>query len=251
VDPPAGHVRRSSSRLKCVLKVNLDLQDPTTVTDETTVAIEPDVEEIKVLTVILNNLRAVGAESRERILHTAATYFGLNSRTASQASPEPNSFATQAEAIHYARSAGTSFSEDRRISPKEFIFQKQPRSDVEKVACLAFYLTHYRDTPHFKTLDISKLNTESAQVKFSNAAVAVENSTRKGFLVAAEKGQKQLSTVGEQYVLALPDRDAAQNALAGLRKRRKARKGPLRNPGDISLSESRSSTTRAESGRQP
>ncbi len=203
-------------------------------TDETPVATEPDVEEIRVLTVILSSLRAVGAESRERILHTAATYFGLNSRTASQASPEPTSFASQAEAVHYARSAGTSFSEDRRISPKEFIFQKQPRSDVEKVACLAFYLTHYRDAPHFKTLDISKLNTESAQVKFSNAAVAVDNATKKGFLVPAEKGQKQLSTVGEQYVLALPDRDAAQTALAGLRKRRKARKSPLEQPPDES-----------------
>ncbi|MGA6949854.1 MAG: hypothetical protein WBQ43_16205 [Terriglobales bacterium] len=203
-------------------------------TDETLVATEPDVEEIRVLTVILNSLRAVGAESRERILHTAATYFGLNSRTAFQSSPEPAGFTSQSENLHYARSAGTSFSEDRRISPKEFIFQKQPRSDVEKVACLAFYLTHYRDTPHFKTLDISKLNTESAQVKFSNAAVAVENSTKKGFLVPAEKGQKQLSTVGEQYVLALPDRDAAQNALAGLRKRRKARKGPLEQPPDES-----------------
>ena len=206
-------------------------------TDETPVATEPDVEEIRVLTVILNNLRAVGAESRERILHTAETYFGLNSRTVSQASPEPTGFASQAEAMHYARSAGTSFSEDRRISPKEFIFQKQPRSDVEKVACLAFYLTHYRDTPHFKTLDISKLNTESAQVKFSNAAVAVDNATKKGFLVPAEKNQKQLSSVGEQYVLALPDRDAAQSALAGLRKRRKARKNLMEQTPDESTQE--------------
>lgn len=181
--------------------------------DETHVAAEPDVEEIRVLTVILNNLRVVGPESRERILHTAETYFGLNNRAVAEG-PQG-----QAAGI-----LGTSFSEDRPISPKEFIFQKQPRSDVEKVACLAFYLTHYRDTPHFKTLDISKLNTDAAQVKFSNAAVAVENATKKGFLVPAEKGQKQLSAVGEQYVLALPDREAAQSALAGLRKRRKARK---------------------------
>jgi hypothetical protein len=190
-----------------------DLQDQNTVNNETSAATESDVEEIRVLTVILNNLRAVGAESRERILHTAETYFGLTSR----AFPEPS-------AVSAGNSAVTSYSEERQISPKEFVFQKQPRSDVEKVACLAFYLTHYRDTPHFKTLDISKLNTDAAQVKFSNAAVAVENATKKGFLVPAEKGQKQLSAVGEQYVLALPDREAAQSALAGLRKRRKVRK---------------------------
>lgn len=54
--------------------------------------------------------------------------------------------------------------------PKEFMVQKRPRTDIERVACLGFYLTHYRDTPHFKTLDISKLNTEAAQPKFTNAA---------------------------------------------------------------------------------
>ena len=182
--------------------------------DEPT-ATESDVDEIRVLTVILNSLRGVGAEARERILHTAQTYFGLNFRTGPELSR-----------VHAGSGniAGTSFSEDRPISPKEFIFQKQPRSDVEKVACLAFYLTHYRDAPHFKTLDVSKLNTEAAQVKFSNPAVAVENATKKGFLVPAEKGQKQLSAIGEQYVLALPDREAAQGALSGLRKRRKTRK---------------------------
>jgi len=201
------------------------LQEPTAATDETPAATESDVEEIRVLTLILNNLRAVGTESRERILHTAATYFGLNVRAVSQSSLGPTSS---------GNGAGTSFSEDRRISPKEFIFQKQPRSDAEKVACLAFYLTHYRDTPRFKTLDISKLNTEAAQVKFSNAAVAVDNATKKGLLVPAEKGQKQVSSVGEQYVLALPDREAAQAALAGLRKRRRARKNSQGQPAEES-----------------
>jgi len=111
--------------------------------------------------------------------------------------------------------ATPTFSEDRSIKPKQFMFQKQPRTDVEKVACLAYYLTHYRDTPYFKTLDISKLNTEAAQVKFSNAAVAVENATRLRYLVPATKGNKQLSSLGEQFVLALPDRDKSNtlNAL--------------------------------------
>ncbi len=193
-------------------------------TDELLVAAEPDVEEIRVLTVILNNLRSVAPEARERILHTAATYFGLTPSKVAQTSP--------GTAASGGNGAGTSFSEDRSISPKEFLLQKQPRSDVEKVACLAFYLTHYRDAPHFKTLDISKLNTEAAQVKFSNAAVAVDNAAKKGLLVPADRGQKQLSAVGEQYVLALPDREAAQTALSGLRKRRKSRRIALTSPAE-------------------
>ena len=102
--------------------------------------------------------------------------------------------------------------------------QKQPKTDVERVACLAFYLTHYRSVRFFKTLDISKLNTDAAQVKFANAAYAVANAEKAGLLAPAQRGQKQLSAVGEQFVLALPDRDAAKAALASLRKRRKVRK---------------------------
>ena len=84
------------------------------------------------------------------------------------------------------------------------MFEKQPNTDIERVACLAYFLTHYRDTPHFKTLDISKINTEAAQIKFSNAAQAVENATKAGLIVQSLKGQKQLSAIGEQYVQALP-----------------------------------------------
>jgi len=98
---------------------------------------------------------------------------------------------------------------------------------VEKVACLAYYLTHYRDTPYFKTLDISKLNTEAAQVKFSNAAVAVENATRLRYLVPATKGNKQLSSLGEQFVLALPDRDKAKEVMNVARPRRRAKSNTL------------------------
>src|SRR5438105_4083846 len=43
-------------------------------------------------------------------------------------------------------------------TPKAFLLEKRPRTDVERVACLAYYLTHYREMPEFKTNDITKLN---------------------------------------------------------------------------------------------
>lgn len=111
-------------------------------------------------------------------------------------------------------------------SPKDFLFQKQPSTDVERVACLAFYLTHYCATPQFKTIDISKLNTEAAQRKFTNAAYAVNNATRDGYLApAAKKGMKQLAAEGERYVDELPDRAAAK-AVFGKRKARRPRRQP-------------------------
>jgi len=121
------------------------------------------------------------------------------------------------------KSYDSEFSKDRSLSPKEFLFEKDPKTDVERVACLAYYLTHYLNTPHFKTIDISKLNTEAAQLKFSNPAFAVDNATKAGYLVPAIKNQKQLSANGEIFVQALPDRDAAKEAMKGFRVKRKSK----------------------------
>jgi len=115
------------------------------------------------------------------------------------------------------------FSKDRDISPKEFLLKKQPRTDVERVTCLAYYLTQYREQRYFKTLDISKLNTEAAQIKFSNPAKAVDNATSYGYLAPATKGNKQISAGGELFVDALPDRDAARAAMLNARPRRRAK----------------------------
>ena len=120
------------------------------------------------------------------------------------------------------------------MSPKEFLLEKQPRTDVERMACLAYYLTHYRDTPHFKTLDLSKLNTESAQPKFANAANTTNNAVKRGYLVQSSKGQRQLGAAGERFVLALPDRDAARAAMAAVRPRRRTSR---QNPGSDTANE--------------
>jgi hypothetical protein len=156
---------------------------------------------------IMNN---VAPEDRQRLILSLATLFDL-----SQGSAAPR--------LDHKRE-GIPFSEEKILSAKEFVFQKQPQSDVERVAILAYYLTHYKDTPHFKTLDISKLNTEAAQAKFSNAAYAVENATKYGYLVPASKGNKQLSAAGELFVQALPDREAAKQAMQSARPKRKLKR---------------------------
>jgi hypothetical protein len=120
----------------------------------------------------------------------------------------------------------TSFSVNRDISPKDFIRDKLPRTDVERVACLAYYLTHYRSTQFFKTLDISSLNTEAAQPKLSNATYAVDNAAKAGLLVPGDRGSKQLSAAGETFVQALPDRDAAKAAISNMRLKKRSKKNP-------------------------
>ena len=183
---------------------------------------ETELDELNasILTEVLPTFERLSPEARQRLLRTIATFFGIApGRVAISGDVQHSLFTSEV-----GSDSNGSFSTDKSISAKEFIFQKQPRSDVERVACLAYYLTHYRDVPHFKTVDLSKLNTEAAQPKFANAAWVVNNATKRGYLVTATKGNKQLSAAGEQFVQALPDRDAARMAMERALPRRKQKK---------------------------
>jgi hypothetical protein len=161
-------------------------------------------------------------ETQVRILQSVVTFLKLNEirlqeNTSSMSGP---SLGKSSAPVH-------SFQQTAEISPKDFLAEKAPQTDIDRVACIAYYLTHYRDMPYFATLDISKLNTEAAQQKFTNAAQAMKNATNRGLIVPASRGKKQLSARGERFVQALPDRDAARQALLGMRSR-KAKRSPLR-----------------------
>lgn len=167
----------------------------------------------EVLPAVISAFRRLDDDGRRKLFRTVGSIFGFDSDVS------PVSATRTPVEIAPGR-----FSKERPISPKEFLLQKQPRSDVERVACLAYYLTHYRDQPHFKTLDISKLNTEAAQIKFSNPSLSVNNAEKMGYLAQASRGTKQISAPGEMFIAALPDRDAAHAAMAKARPRRKSRR---------------------------
>jgi hypothetical protein len=120
------------------------------------------------------------------------------------------------------------------MSPKEFLKNKKPVSELQRIVCLAYYLTHGRSTAHFKTADLTKLNTEAAGGRFSNASTTVNNATNQShFLAPAGKGGlKQITPHGEEYVEALPDQEAAKRVVLqkaarakGMKKRRSKGKG--------------------------
>lgn len=173
-------------------------------------------EDADALMQIVGILRTLDSESQRRVLASVSTFLGVV--------PNLSTASTMPEALAHAGGRPTSFTQDRTMSAKEFVRDKAPATDVDRVACLAYYLSHFRDTPHFKTVDISTLNIEAAQPKFSNATVAVDNARARGLLVASTKGNKQLSAVGERYVELLPDRDAAKAAIVSTRPRKSARK---------------------------
>jgi hypothetical protein len=177
----------------------------------------PKQQELEAINAIFQILNSLDQEDQQKVLQTVSAYYQSGTyvppRTAGR-SPEPSVIGP--------------FSEDRSMTPKTFILQKQPTTDVERIACLAYYLTHYRDMPQFKTLDLSMLNTEAAQPKFANAADSSNNAVKRGYLVQAAKDNKMLSAAGEVFVQKLPDKEAARAAMSNVKPRRKNRKATQR-----------------------
>ncbi|MBN1343599.1 MAG: hypothetical protein JXQ73_13005 [Phycisphaerae bacterium] len=185
---------------------------------------EGAVDEVEVLRTVKDALARVGPEARGRILKYVSEIYDLDPRR------EPTRVAGVPRAVLSSQpnTREMTFADRATLSPKEFLHEKQPQTDIERVACLAYYLSHYHNAPYFKTLDISKLNTEAAQLKFSNPAYAVVNATNAGLLASAGKGRKQISAIGERFVDALPDRDAAKSLLRHSRPRRTRKKSPAK-----------------------
>lgn len=175
--------------------------------------------EFEALQTVIGALQPLSIEAQHRILASVATFLQAPAQ-------EVGGLRTNRESSTVAatRTVPPAYSDNVVMSPKEFVIEKQPRTDVERIACLAYYLTHYEDTPSFKTLDLSKLNTRAAQPKFTNAAQVAKNAVTSGYLVPSSKGHRQLGAAGEQFVRALPDREAARTAMAAARPKRRIKR---------------------------
>jgi hypothetical protein len=170
-------------------------------------------DEASILQRMISDLSSLPEDSRKRLIDTVCVFLGLSSPSGVEPSTRP---ATPSR-------SSFQFSEDDAPSVKKFVHEKNPKTDVERVACLAYYLARHRATPHIKTKDITELNKESAHRPFSNTAFAVDNATKTGYLVPSIKGCKQISAYGERFVEALPDRDAAKEIMAAARAGRRSK----------------------------
>src|SRR5690349_11584304 len=134
--------------------------------------------EFQIVSRIIELLDPLSASDRQHVLQTITTWFRIGNgldRTLSVAAPSPSGAQRlQADDEKFANRAVQ--------SAKDFLFEKEPANEAERVACLAYYLTHFMDVAHFKNLDISNLNTAAAQRKLSNPGVAVSNAMRDGYL---------------------------------------------------------------------
>ena len=171
-----------------------------------------------ILQSIIELLSPLEKASQEKLVRTVITFLDLDTQ-----SPKPISRQSHGNVSGTIQRESV-FSGHKVLTPKKFMIEKSPQTEMEKAICLAYYLAHYHDMPHFKTVDISKLNTEAAQRKFTNASYAINNAVQSGYFVPAIKGHKQISVMGERYVEALPNREEAKSALKQMRPKRRRTK---------------------------
>jgi hypothetical protein len=92
---------------------------------------------------VLDALESLDEEKRAWVLQTAASRFSvkMNPEVVTGTVPKgPGEF-----------SAGNSnVAVSGTPTPKAFIKAKNPRTDVQRVACHGYYLTKFRGTPHFQ-----------------------------------------------------------------------------------------------------
>ena len=162
--------------------------------------------ELQAIEAALGALSPLDSEGRSRAVAWLSSALGVQSVV-----PTPGAGVSG----QFGGSVGISSNGVNKLgAPKEFLAYKAPKTDVERITVLAFYLTHARGVAHFPTKDLSDLNTEAACSRFSNAAYTASNAMKKnGFLAAAPGGKRQITVRGEVCVYALPDREAAKVAL--------------------------------------
>src|SRR5437016_5791906 len=101
-------------------------------TDSTSV---PTETEAAVLQRMIADLSRLSKDAQQRLINTVCTFLGLSGPAATGTMPANLSRPHAAN-----RPSSFQFSEDDAPTVKQFIHDKAPQTDIERVACLAYYL---------------------------------------------------------------------------------------------------------------
>jgi hypothetical protein len=82
--------------------------------------------------------------------------------------------------------------------------RKQPRTDTERVVCLAYCLSNILHCEQFTGRDIARLNERLGLPRLSNPSFAVRKARARGLLADSSSGTLRLSQEGQCCVEALP-----------------------------------------------
>lgn len=161
---------------------------------------------LKAIETIVRELEKLAEEDRMDIIGFALKQVGIKV-------PQSDSTGATKEKLL----AGGSESIDK------FVSAKRPADQYQRVAALAYYLKHYRETNQFKNKDITSANLEAAQSRIGNMADVISKAeTRYHFLTKGmDEGTRQLTTLGAEIVEALPSQEKVKEIIKSSKARRR------------------------------
>jgi hypothetical protein len=178
------------------------------------------------LVAVIAALEPINDTDRHWVLQSAASKFNLTVQTAVGGSQAGVPGASIPATIPGAGAATTDVQAAiAKKDPRAFIRLKKPTTDVQHVACIGYYLVQTNGQQGFTSKDISTAHTDSGGSKI-NMTRALDNATR-GAKYLSNRGprEKQLTTLGEDVVNALPDQAAVKNIESAAKRGRGGKKG--------------------------
>lgn len=93
----------------------------------------------------------------------------------------------------------------KELSIKEFILQKQPKSEVEKTLVISYYLEHHRGVSPFNAKDLENGFREAKEIVPKNINLAVIGNIGKGHMMESKEKKDDLkswtlTSTGEKFV---------------------------------------------------
>jgi hypothetical protein len=180
-------------------------------------------KELEALSAVLEALDGLEPAEQEFVMNTASGRLGIK---AAPARPNAGGSGGESGNSGSAGERGGSRTQGQPQNAKQFLKEKKPDSDIQRIAVLAYYLNNYGEKEAFDAKDLVKLNTDAGGVKIGNPSRAMDNATRgAGFLTNLPGRKKKISAHGEEVVDALPDQNEVkrlQKEHKGARRRTKA-----------------------------
>ena len=163
------------------------------------------------LVVVVKALEPLADADRQWVLQSAASRWSviIQGPAASSGGLSSNAIGGSSQVLGGASSADVESAIAKR-DVRAFVRLKRPNTDVQRVACLGYFLVRTTGNHGFSSKDVSKAHTDSGGSKI-NLPRALDNATRqKKYLSNRGPREKQLTTLGEDIVVALPEQQAVK-----------------------------------------
>ncbi|WP_462252724.1 hypothetical protein [Ferruginibacter sp.] len=155
----------------------------------------------------------LSTEERQRVFDWIVLKYKIQSTTNIQSATSPNLGSANPLGANITGSNTSGIPVTTSI--KDFLVQKKPHDNAEKIACIVYFLEKVQGLDGVKNMDIIQGNKDGRQPSFSNASVFINHAiSRQHFLTSIGGSKKALSAKGEAIVNALPEREAVSKALA-------------------------------------